>query len=246
MKRFGILLFAAVLALGMLFPQTTFATGKHHDKWDFFCKPDKWPEKPFKKWYGGDCEEIFVKVKLPKIWKEIAGKIQVEVYWSETGKLKDAQLVKSGKLELDTEKAAQFTHEPEKSGYYWFKLSKKGKHKALWTGAIQVDCPDKPGGDQPAEPPQDGGDDEQPGGNKPGDQDQNKPDDQNKPVDQTKPDDGDASKEEGKSGEIPNNKGGQGGGKLPKTATSHPQTMLIGGLLLLAGAGILALRRRVA
>ena len=153
MKRFGILLFAAVLALGMLLPQAAFATGNHHDKWDSFCKPDKWPEKPFKKWYGGDCDEIFVKVKLPKIWKEIAGEINVEVFWSETGKLKDAQVVKSGTLELATEKEDKFTHKPEKSGYYWFKLSKKGKHKALWTKKIKVDCPDKPGGGQPANRP---------------------------------------------------------------------------------------------
>ena len=58
MKRFGILLFAAVMAFGLLFPQSTFATGHHSDKWDSFCKPDKWPEKPVKKWYGGDCDEI--------------------------------------------------------------------------------------------------------------------------------------------------------------------------------------------
>lgn len=231
MKRYGILLFAAVLALGMLFPQATFATGKHHDDWDSFCKPDKWPEKPFKKWYGGDCNEIFVKVKLPKVWEKIAGKIQVEVFWSETEKFKDAQPVNSGTLELDTEKVGKFTHKPEKSGYYWFKLSKKGKHKALWTKGIKVDCPDKPGDGQPAEPPQNGGGDDQPGGNE--------PDDQNKPDDN-------GSKDEDKSGEIPNNKGGQGGGKLPKTATSHPQSMLFGGLLLLAGAGILAFRRRFA
>lgn len=232
MKRFGVLLFAAVLAFGLLFPQSAFATGHPSDQWDSFCKPDKWPEKPKKQWYGGDCDEIFVKVKLPKIWKEIAGEINVEVFWSETGKLKDAQVVKSGTLELATEKEDKFTHKPEKSGYYWFKLSKKGKHKALWTKKIKVDCPDKPGGGQPAEPPQNGGGDEQPGGNE--------PDDQNKP------DDDKGSKDEDKSGEIPNNKGGQGGGKLPKTATSHPQSMLFGGLLLLAGAGILAFRRRFA
>jgi len=234
-KRFGILLFAAVLAFGLLFPQVSFATGNHSgDKWDSFCKPDKWPEKPKKKWYGGDCDGIFVKVKLPRKWKEIEGTVKVDVYWSETGKLRDAQPVSNGTLELKAGEVDQFTYDPDKSGFYWFKLSREGKPGALWTKKIKVDCPEQPGqpGDndqqQPGEPPKD---DDQQGGEQPG---------------VTQPDDKGQSGNNGQSGEIPNNKSGQGGGQLPKTATSHPQSMLIGLLLALVGAGILAYRRRFA
>lgn len=227
MKRFGVLLFAAVLAFGLLFPQSAFATGHPSDKWDSFCKPDKWPEKPKKQWYGGDCDEIFVKVWLPKMWKSLEGDVKVEVYWSESGKVQDAQPIASGTLKLEVGKENRFTHHPDKSGYYWFKLSKEGKRKALWTKKIQVDCPEQPGEDKQPEPPKNGG--EQPGGTE--------------PDDQTAPDDKGPSKGEGKTGEIPNSKSGQGGGELPKTATSHPHGLLIGGLLLLVGAGLLVFRR---
>jgi len=49
-----------------------------------------------------------------------------------------------------------------------------------------------------------------------------------------------------KSGGIGDGDGGQNGGKLPKTTTSHPMNALLGAGVLAAGLGLLLIRRRAA